>query len=259
MRFFFVVFYALLFFISSFSALSQDDWKDWMLHKTFETSQGLLPYRMYVPDSIGPDEKLPLVLFLHGAGERGDDNEAQLTHGVRHFMNDSIRMQFRCIILAPQCPANARWVEVDWSNASHKMPARISVPLFQTFTLLDSLIAALPVDTLRVYITGLSMGGFGTWDALARRPDFFAAAMPVCGGGDEGTACLMKKVPVLAFHGKLDHLVIPSRTTNMVNAVNQCGGNAQFVLFPKLGHLCWEQVYSNVENIRWLFLQKRQK
>ena len=259
MRSVLVTFLCFLFVTSSFYAVSQNDWKKLMLRATFTTPQGVLPYRMYVPDSIGPDEKLPLVLFLHGAGERGDDNESQLTNGVRHLMNDSIRQQYRCIILAPQCPLSARWVEVDWSMPSHKMPARISVPLNQTFALMDSLIMLLPVDTMRIYVTGLSMGGFGTWDALARRPGLFAAAMPVCGGGDESTACLMENVPIKAFHGKLDHLVIPARTTNMVNAVNQCGGKADCILFPKLGHLCWEQVYSNVENIHWLFLQKRQK
>lgn len=245
--------------VASFRVAAQDEWKDLMTRGVFTNKRGGLPYRLYVPDSIGVDEQLPFVLFLHGAGERGDDNESQLFNGVKHFMNDSIRRQFRCIILAPQCPQNARWVEVDWSMPSHIMPPHISVPLGQTFELMDSLIKNLPVDTLRIYVTGLSMGGFGTWDAMARRPGFFAAAMPVCGGGDENTACLMDSVPIRAFHGKLDHLVTPDRSTNMVNAVNQCGGKAEFILFPKLGHLCWEQVYSNVENIRWLFLQKRQK
>ncbi|HBG69203.1 MAG: hypothetical protein A2W93_00045 [Bacteroidetes bacterium GWF2_43_63] len=254
-----ILLFSLILFSSANKVDAQDHWKSLMLSAKFTTNQGVLPYRMYVPDSIGPDEKLPFVLFLHGAGERGDDNESQLFNGVRHFMNDSIRQQFRCIILAPQCPLSARWVEVDWSKPSHRMPPRISVPLGQTFSLIDSLIEILPVDTSRIYVTGLSMGGFGTWDALARRPDFFAAGMPVCGGGDETSACLMENIPVKAFHGKLDHLVIPSRTANMVNAVNQCGGLAEFVLFPNLGHLCWEQVYSNVENIRWLFLQKRDK
>ena len=254
-----VFFFTFVLFMTGFQANAQKDWKSLMLRATYVTKQGVLPYRMYVPDSIGPDEKLPLVLFLHGAGERGDDNESQLTNGVRHFMNDSIRQQFRCIILAPQCPLSARWVEVDWSMPSHKMPPRISVPLNQTFALVDSLKMVLSVDTMRIYVTGLSMGGFGTWDAIARRPDFFAAAMPVCGGGDESTACLMENIPVKAFHGKLDHLVIPARSANMVNAVNQCGGKADCILFPKLGHLCWEQVYSNVENIQWLFLQKREK
>ncbi len=241
----------------SFHVFSQDNWKNLMERKTFVSNNVILPYRIYIPDTIEQD--IPLLLFLHGAGERGNDNESQLTNGIKHFMNDSIRRIYPCIIVAPQCPQDARWVEVDWSKPSHKAPAQASVPLSQTFMLLDSLIRLLPVDTSRIYVTGLSMGGFGTWDAIERRPDFFAAAMPVCGGGDETQACLLINTPIKAFHGKFDHLVIPARTVNMVNAVNQCGGKAEFYLFPKLGHLCWEQVYSNVENIKWLFLQKREK
>jgi len=236
----------------------QSDWKKETDTATYVNTKGTLPYRIFIPDSISNSEKIPLVLFLHGAGERGDDNESQLLHGVKYFMNDTIRKQFPCILLVPQCPVSARWVEVDWSRPSHKMPL-ISIPLQQVFELIDSLILVLPVDTERIYITGLSMGGFGTWDALARRPGFFAAAMPVCGGGDEATAHLMQQTPIKAFHGNLDHLVIPARSVNMVKAVNDAGGNAECIVFPKLGHLCWDQVYSDVENIRWLFSHKREK
>lgn len=237
---------------------AQNDWKKLLSKQTFVHKGHTQPYRLYLPDSIRPDENLPLVLFLHGAGERGNDNETQLLHGVNHFMDANFRKEYRFILVAPQCPEDARWVEVDWTLASHKMPVRISVPLELSFALIDSIIKLLPVDSNRVYITGLSMGGFGTWDAMQRRPGFFAAAMPICGGGDLGQACSMVGTPIRAFHGKLDHLVIPARTINMVNAVNQCGGSAECVIFPNLGHLCWEQVYSNVENLRWLFAQKRQ-
>jgi predicted peptidase len=251
-----ILFYCLMVFFMN--GQCQSSWKETMDKDNYTTTKGSLPYRIFIPDSVGADEKIPLVLFLHGAGERGDDNESQLLHGVKHFLTDSIQHEFPCIVLAPQCPLSARWVEVDWSRPSHKMP-QISVPMTQLFALLDSLVAVLPIDTNRVYITGLSMGGFGTWDALARRPGYFAAAMPVCGGGDESTANLMTQTPIRAFHGNLDHLVIPARTVNMVNAVNDAGGHAEYTIFPKLGHLCWEQVYSNVENIRWLFSQKRGK
>jgi len=236
----------------------QSDWKKESETATYANTKGTLPYRIFIPDSISNNEKIPLVLFLHGAGERGDDNESPLLQGVKYFMNDTIRKQFPCILLVPQCPVSARWVEVDWSRPSHKMPL-ISIPLQQVFELIDSLILVLPVDTERIYITGLSMGGFGTWDALARRPGFFAAAMPVCGGGDEATAFLMTQTPIRAFHGNLDHLVIPARTINMVKAVNEAGGQAEYTLFPNLGHLCWDKVYSDVENIRWLFSQTRKK
>ncbi|PKP04701.1 MAG: phospholipase [Bacteroidetes bacterium HGW-Bacteroidetes-6] len=237
---------------------AQNNWQSFLSKEKFVYKGNIQPYRLYLPDSIQPDEKLPLILFLHGAGERGNDNQTQLLHGVSHFMDVQIRNEYRFILIAPQCPEDARWVEVDWTLASHKMPARISVPLELSFALIDSLMSVYPVDSNRVYVTGLSMGGFGTWDAMQRRPGFFAASMPVCGGGDETQACAIIATPIKAFHGKLDHLVMPARTINMVNAVNQCGGGAECVLFPNLGHLCWEQVYSNVENLRWMFAQKRQ-
>ena len=244
----------LLLFSLFFAASAQEDdaWKNLLSKETFTTTQGVLPYRMYVPDSILPGQKPAFVLFLHGAGERGTDNELQLLHGVKEFMAEDIRSEYYFILIAPQCPESARWVEVDWTKPSHKMPP-ISVPLKQTFALMDSLTAAYNVDTNQIYVTGLSMGGFGTWDALCRRPHYFAAAMPVCGGGDETLAGTIAHVPVRAFHGKLDHLVIPARTTNMVNAINLNGGHAQAIIFGDVGHLCWNRVYQNHDNIHWLF------
>lgn len=242
-----------------FTVFAQDDdaWKRLLSKETYKNDKGVLPYRLYVPDSIIPDQKPAFVLFLHGAGERGDDNELQLSHGVKEFMADDIRSEYYFILIAPQCPESARWVEVDWSMPSHRMPA-ISLPLSQTFSLMDSLISAYNVDTNQVYVTGLSMGGFGTWDALCRRPTFFAAAMPVCGGGDETLAGTIAHIPVRAFHGNLDHLIIPARTINMVNAINLNGGHAQAILFNDVGHLCWDRVYKNHDNIRWLLSNWKQ-
>lgn len=236
----------------SVSAQDNDSWKTLLSKESYSDAQGILPYRLYVPDSIIPGQKPAFVLFLHGAGERGTDNKLQLLHAVKEFMAEDIRNEYYFILLAPQCPESARWVEVDWTMPSHRMP-RISIPLKQTFALMDSLTNAYVVDTNQIYVTGLSMGGFGTWDAICRRPDYFAAAMPVCGGGDETVAGTIAQVPIRAFHGKLDHLVIPARTLNMVNAVNLNGGHAQAIIFDDLGHLCWNRVYENHDNIHWLF------
>jgi len=249
----------LLLFSLCITGTAQNDnaWKRLLSKETYVNVQGVLPYRLYVPDSIIPGQKPAFVLFLHGAGERGDDNELQLLHGVKEFMSEDIRTEYYFILIAPQCPESARWVEVDWSMPSHKMP-RISMPLSQTFSLMDSLISAYNVDTNQIYVTGLSMGGFGAWDALCRRPGFFAAAMPVCGGGDETQAGLIAHTPIRAFHGKLDHLVIPGRTLNMVNAVNLNGGKAEAIIFGDIGHLCWNRVYQNHDNIHWLFSNWKQ-
>ncbi len=251
--------FIILIFSWFFYGFSQDSWTKLLKAEVFHTSKGDLPYRIYIPKEIKEGQSLAFVFFLHGAGERGNDNKTQLLHGVKYFMEDNIRNDYYFILIAPQCPESARWVEVDWSKPSHKMPARISVPLKQSFQLIDSLILVHNVDTNRIYITGLSMGGFGVWDALERKPKFFAAAMPICGGGDESKAGLLIDIPIKAFHGNLDHLVIPERTTNMVNAIRLNGGIAEATIFNNYGHLCWNKVYSDSINIKWLFSNKRNK
>ena len=141
-----------------------------------------LPYRVMLPAQFDPKRKYPLVLFLHGAGERGIDNSAQLVHGMNDFAKDENRKRYQWFVVAPQCPEGKRWVEVDWTLDSHQMPAQPSEPLTGMFELVDTLIKSRPIDTKRIYITGLSMGAFGVWDAVQRRPELFAAAAPICGG-----------------------------------------------------------------------------
>lgn len=235
----------------------QKEWQKKLVESCYHQNSDSLPYRIYIPpQSDSTQGSMALVLFLHGAGERGNDNKMQLLHGVKYFMADSITSQYHFVLLAPQCPENSRWVETDWTLSQHIMPTRTSKALSMTFNLMDSLIDALGIDSSRIYITGLSMGGFGTWDAIQRRPDFFAAAIPICGGGDENLACTISKVPVWAFHGKLDHLVIPARSINMITAMRLCGGFPELTLFNSLGHLCWDAAYSTPGLMQWLFLQK---
>jgi predicted peptidase len=135
-----------------------------------------LPYRLARPPVVEAGTQYPLVVFLHGAGERGTDNERQLTHGVPQFLTTENRAKYPCFLIAPQCPAGQRWVEVDWGSESHVQPQEPSAPARLTLELIDRTMGELPIDPDRVYVTGLSMGGFGAWDLLARRPDLFAAA-----------------------------------------------------------------------------------
>ncbi|MCX7696781.1 MAG: prolyl oligopeptidase family serine peptidase [Bacteroidales bacterium] len=243
-----------LFFLLSFSVSSQS--LDTLIKPfVFQKKGYILPYRLFVP--AGDSTTYPLILFLHGAGERGKDNKAQLTHS-HYFFRPEIMQNHPFIFLAPQCPPNERWVEVSWKLVSHTMPSEPSNVLKAVFDLLDSLIKVLPVDTHRIYVTGLSMGGFGTWDALCRRPDFFAAAMPVCGGGDENKACLLKNIPIKAFHGSDDKVVIPARTMNMVNAIRGCGGIlAEFIIYDGVGHDSWKYAFGDINNIFWLLQQRK--
>ncbi len=176
---------------------------------TYRDGDETLLYRLMKPEKTEPGVKYPLVLFLHGAGERGADNTSQLLHGVREFAKPENRRLYPCFVVAPQCPTDRRWVEVDWSAPAHTAPENPSEPLRLALDLVDKLAAELPVDRNRIYVTGLSLGGYGTWDAIARRPDLFAAAIPVCGGGDTAMAAKIKDIPIWAFHGDKDPVVAP--------------------------------------------------
>ncbi len=138
-----------------------------------------LYYRLMQPIYNDTTKKYPIVLFLHGAGEKGKDNNSQLVNGVLNFASPLNRKIFPCYMIVPQCATGYSWVETDWNLPSHIQPEKPSVYLERTMYLLDSLTKKLNIDTNRIYITGLSMGGFGTWDAISRWPWKFAAAVPV--------------------------------------------------------------------------------
>lgn len=216
-----------------------------------------LLYRLMRPQFCDSSNKVPLVIFLHGAGERGNDNKMQLVNGAKNFATDSIRRKYPCFMLVPQCAKVYRWVETDWKLPSHVMPEKPSVYLSLTIQLIDSLIKKLNIDTNRIYITGLSMGGFGTWDAISRWPDKFTAAVPVCGGGDTAKASVIKDVSIWAFHGDIDKVVMVSRTRNMINAIKKEGGNPKYTEYAGVGHSCWNSAYSDTVMIEWMFTQNK--
>jgi len=227
---------------------------DWLAYKS---GGNVLPYRLLRPLRIEVERTYPLVVFLHGAGERGTDNEKQLAHGVGQFATEENRQKYPCFLVAPQCPPGQRWVEVDWSADSHTQPDEPSGAARLVMVLIDRMIESLPVDPDRVYITGLSMGGFGVWDLMARRPNLFAAAAVVCGGAAESTAATIKHVPVWVFHGALDPAVKPARSRNMVTALERAGGRPRYTEYPDVGHHSWGRAYNDPELYEWLFGQRR--
>jgi predicted peptidase len=231
-----------------------------MLQKmTYTDADGnTLPYRLLKPLNYNPKEKYPLVVFLHGAGERGDDNDKQLVHGVPEFLTPENRKDYPCFLIAPQCPEGKKWVEVDWSAQSHKEPQEPSEPMRQTLGLIDQMQKDYPIDAKRIYVTGLSMGGFGTWDVIARKPDLFAAAVPICGGADESTATKIVKIPIWAFHGAQDPAVRVSRTRNMIAALKKAGGEPKYTEYPDEGHASWVPAYKDAAMMKWLFAQKKE-
>lgn len=226
----------------------------------FESADGKkLLCRTLYPKKIETKKKYPLVLFLHGAGERGNNNKAQLVHGMDDFASDKIMAGYPAFVIAPQCPRNKKWVEVDWSASRHDIPARPSQSMKLTMEMLDKFIAHHPVDKNRIYITGLSMGGFGTWDAITRKPNLFAAAVPICGGGDSRAEIVkkIKHIPVWVIHGDKDRAVPPKRSKDMVAALKKLGAQPKFNLRRNTGHDSWTATYSDPEFYRWLFDQRK--
>lgn len=235
------------------------DWRDQLEKKTFEGKSGkTLRYRLLSPQPYDASKKYPLVLFLHGSGERGSDNEAQLIHGVAEFVKPDNRQKYPCFLVAPQCPAGQKWVDVDWSAATHWQPKEPSESASLVLELIPALEKECSIDPKRIYLTGLSMGGYGAWDLLARRPDLFAADVPICGGGDEKQAAKLVKVPIWAFHGDQDTAVPVCRTRNMIAAIKEAGGHPRYTEYPGRGHDSWVPAYKDDAMMKWLFEQKRE-
>ncbi len=221
------------------------------------TSGHTLNYRLLKPSPYNADLKYPLVIFLHGAGERGSDNTAQLVHGMAEFCKTKWRQKYPCYVIAPQCPEGQKWVEVDWAADTHDMPAEPSEPLELVLELIDTMVKDSAVNEKRVIMTGLSMGGYGTWDALARRPGFFAGGLPICGGGDPKTAERLTKTPIWCFHGADDPVVKAQRSRDMIDAIKAAGGEPKYTEYPGVQHDSWTQTYADPAVIEWMFTQLR--
>lgn len=240
--------------VALLALLPQDPAQD-LEAREFAGPGGKLLYRLYKPKAATRENRLPLLLFLHGAGERGDDNAAQLKHGLKQFLKQ--QEKFPCFIVAPQCPKDKKWAEVDWGAATHATPEKPSDPFASLIPLLDALQKELAIDPKRLYVTGLSMGGYGTWDLITRLPDRFAAAVPVCGGGDETKAAVIAKVPQWIFHGGADTAVKTQRSRNMVEALKKAGVEPKYTEYPGVGHNCWDKAYGEAELWSWMFAQMR--
>jgi predicted peptidase len=224
----------------------------------FISKQDTLHYRMLFPDADNM-QKYPLVIFLHGSGERGSDNEAQLKWGVQNFATDENMAMHPCFVIAPQCPLNTGWGNFDGKDKSADLNLKAAPT--KTMSLLIELIHDMAknpsIDTNRIYITGLSMGGFGTYDAIERYPNLFAAAVPVCGGGDVSKATTISKIPIWIFHGAEDPAVNPAFSVSMVEALVKAGAHPGFTQYPSVGHFSWLAAYKDPLMMEWLFRQHK--
>jgi predicted peptidase len=217
-----------------------------------------LNYRMLTPD-YDTVRKYPLVIFLHGSGERGNDNETQLKWGVMNFATDQMMATHPAIVIAPQCPEKMGWSNFSRTSNSTEMHLQPepSKPMELLIGLIHELFKKLPIDSNRIYITGLSMGGFGTYDAIERYPDLFAAAIPVCGGGDVSKASTIAHIPIWNLHGAEDAAVNPRNSTEMMEALMKAGAHPGFTFYPEVGHFSWLAAYSDPLVLEWLFRQHK--
>jgi predicted peptidase len=230
--------------------------------REFKSSDGGgLPYRLLKPldyvDQGDSSRRYPLVLFLHGAGERGAENVRQLTHGGKNFADEGLRQRHPAFVVAPQCPAEQKWVEVDWSAGSQSMPAVPGETMHHVFELIAALQKEFPIDDQRIYAVGLSMGGYGVWDILERRPELLAAGIPICGGGDPARAAAFKATPVWVFHGGADSVVPVKRSREMVKALQDAGGRPVYTEYEGVDHDSWTQTFDNRLVWDWLFAQHK--
>jgi predicted peptidase len=225
--------------------------------RTFQDGDYKLPYRLLKPKSIDTDQKYPLVIFLHGAGERGDDNEKQLLHGMNNFASDETRAKYPAFVIAPQCPTGEAWGGIRRLAKADTPAGQLTPALSATLKAAEMLGKEFPIDDKRIYVTGLSMGGYGTWDAIAKRSELFAATVPICGGGDPASAIKMKNIPIWAFHGADDKTVPAERSREMIEALKAAGAEPKYTEYPGVGHNSWSQTYSDPELYVWLFAQRK--
>ncbi|MGI9178508.1 MAG: prolyl oligopeptidase family serine peptidase [Pirellulales bacterium] len=215
-------------------------------------------YRLLRPDASAPAGRHPVVLFLHGAGERGDDNESQLKFLPLWMAEPENRKRHPCFLIAPQCRKDSAWAKIDWKL---KQPLPLAehptVDLAAAVAALDAVLAEESADPARVYLTGLSMGGYGTWDLACRSPDRFAAALPICGGGDQAAAPRLAATSLWCFHGDEDPLVPVALSRSMIEAIVAAGGAPIYSELPGVGHDSWTPAYRNPAVLDWLFSQRR--
>lgn len=194
-------------------------------------------YLLFLPKCYEEQKSWPLILFLHGKGECGDDLEKIKVHGMPKVVGQNEDFPF--IALSPQCP-EGQW----WSSQV-------------LIALLDEIASLYNVDTDRIYLTGLSMGGFGTWNMACHYPEHFAAIAPICGGGETFAADRLKDMPIWAFHGEKDEVIPVKRTIEMADAVKSHGGNVKVTIYPDAEHDSWTDTYENNELYDWFLKHKK--
>lgn len=225
-----------------------------------------LPYRILYPENYDKTKKYPLLLLLHGGGERGNDNEKQLAHGAKLFLKEENRKNFPAIIVAPQCPEETYWASVKIDRT--KQPFTIDFdysaepnwPLTAANQLVKKMISEEAVDKSRVYITGLSMGGMGTFESVYRYPDLYAAALPICGGADVNKYDKrLTKTAFWIFHGDADPVVDVKLSREMVDKLKSLKAEVKYSEYPGVSHNSWDNAFAEKDYLSWMLAHKKKK
>ena len=235
--------------------------------RSFVSGTDTLGYRVLYPKNYDSSQAYPLIVFLHGAGQRGKDNQKQLVNGASLFLKESNRKQYPAIVIFPQCSLNDFWartriLRAPTDSTAFQFEYLTDVPFNKGLNLvsqlLDSLAADKHVNNRQIYIGGLSMGGMGTFEMLWRKPNFFAAAFPICGGGNPSTSVIYgKNFPIWIFHGENDQVVSVNDSRTMVKALRHAGANVKYTEYPGVKHDSWKKAFQEPQLLSWLFSHKR--
>lgn len=247
----------------SATAASGQDWS--LYEKEIAVSKAdTLQYRILYPDNFDPKNKYPLVIFLHGRGESGNDNEKQLTHGGNLFLQQELRTKHPSIVIFPQCPNSSYWANVNISPDSSGKRVFNFVEGGAPTKAMEMLLNLTKewkkkdfVDRDRIYVGGLSMGGMGTFELLRRERGTFAAAFAICGGDRASNVANYKKIPLWVFHGEEDKVVPIEHSDTVVRELERLGKSVRYTKYPGIGHNSWDLALAEPELLPWLFSHKR--
>jgi predicted peptidase len=230
----------------------------------FVQEEDTLPYRILLPQNFDPEQEYPLLLVLHGAGERGKDNEAQLTHGSKLFLQEKLRRDYPAVVVFPQCPKHSYWSNVTVKRDTLPLGLRFHTDGEPTeaMNLLLGLLQDLKerpyIDKKKLYVGGLSMGGMGTLELLRREPNTFAAAFAICGGDDIQNAKKYRRVPLWLFHGVKDDVVPVQLSQSLADQLEKIGAkNIKLTLYPEVKHNSWDNAFAEPNLLPWLFSKKK--
>ena len=254
----------LLLLLIPFVKVSAQDFSQYE-RKLFIDKGDTLPYRILLPLNYNKAKSYPLIIFLHGSGERGNDNEKQLLHGGNLFLREDIRSQFPAIVVFPQCADDKTWSKLSVSGIDKDSITQFVFPVDDQPTLMMSLLIKLlkqikddyKINKHQCYVGGLSLGGMGTFDLVKRLPETFAAAFPICGGANPAIAPKLKSTNWWIFHGLKDNVVNPEYSKQMAAALKSEGAKVKLTLYPEANHNSWDSAFAEKDLLPWLFSNKR--